>query len=115
MTPCGWGRLPPVPVSGTTPRVQYEWDERKAADNIRKHGVDFMDAIEALEDPNRLEEIDTRFSYDEEQIQVIGMASGRLLFAAATFRGERTCRIISARKATKHEQDRYYAGDRETW
>jgi uncharacterized DUF497 family protein len=74
-----------------------------------------MDAIEALKDPNRLEEIDTRFPYDEERIQVIGMARGRLLFAAATFRGERICRIISARKATKHEQDRYYAGDRETW
>jgi uncharacterized DUF497 family protein len=74
-----------------------------------------MDAIAALEDPNRLEEIDTRFPYDEERVQVIGMASGRLLFVAATFRGERTCRIISARKATKHEQVRYYAGDRETW
>jgi uncharacterized protein len=95
--------------------VQYEWDKGKAANNIRKHGVDFMDAIEALKDPNRLEEIDTRFPYDEERIQVIGMAQGRLLFAAATFHGERICRIISARKATKHEQDRYYAGNRETW
>ena len=104
-----------VPVSGTTLGVQYEWDKGKAADNILKHGVDFMDTIEALEDPNRLEEIDTRFSYDEERIQVIGMARGRLLFAVATFRGERICRILSARKATKHEQDRYYAGDRETW
>lgn len=49
--------LPPVPVSGTTFRVRYEWDEGKAAENIRKHGVDFMDAIAALEDPNRVEEI----------------------------------------------------------
>jgi hypothetical protein len=95
--------------------VQYEWDEGKAADNIRKHGIDFMDAIEAFEDPSRLEEMDTRFPYGEERIQVIGMARGRLLFGVATFRGERICRIISARKATKHEQDRYYAGDRETW
>jgi hypothetical protein len=95
--------------------VQYEWDEGKAADNIRKHGIDFMDAIEAFEDPSRLEEMDTRFPYDEERTQVIGMARGRLLFTVATFRGERICRIISARKATKHEQDRYYAGDREAW
>ena len=95
--------------------MQYEWDEGKATDNIRKHGVGFLDAIAALEDPNRLEEIDTRFPYDEERIQVIGMARGRLLFGVATFRRERICRIISARKATKHEQDRYYAGDRETW
>jgi len=31
----------------------YEWDPRKAADNLRKHGVDFADAIVALEDPRR--------------------------------------------------------------
>jgi uncharacterized DUF497 family protein len=35
--------------------VQYEWDNGKAAENLRKHGVDFADAIAALEDPNRLE------------------------------------------------------------
>ena len=109
------GCLQPLPVSSTTLGVHYEWDKRKAADNLRKHGVDFVDVIEALEDPNRLEEIDTRFAYGEDRIQVIGMAHGRVLFAVATFRSERICRIISARKATKHEQDRYYAGDRETW
>ena len=108
-------RLPSVPAPDTTDGVQYEWDKGKAANNILKHGVDFMDAIETLEDPNRLEEIDTRFPYDEERIQVIGKARGRLLFTVVTFRGERICRIISARKATKHEQNRYYAGDHETW
>ena len=54
--------------------VQYEWDHGKAAENLRKHGVDFADAIAALKDGNRLEEIDTRFDYGEERIQVIGMA-----------------------------------------
>jgi uncharacterized protein len=87
----------------------------KAADNIRKHSLDFMDAIAALEDPNRLEEVDARFPYDEERIQVIGMARGKALSAVVAFRGEDVCRIISARKATRHEQDRYYAGNRETW
>ena len=62
------GHLLPLLVSGTTFRVQYEWDNGKAADNIRKHSVDFMDAIAALEDPNRLEEIDARLPYDEERI-----------------------------------------------
>jgi hypothetical protein len=37
----------------------------QAAENLRKHGVDFADAIAALEDANRLEEIDTRFEYSE--------------------------------------------------
>ena len=87
----------------------------KAATNLRKHGVDFADAIAALEDTNRVEEIDTRFVYDEERIQVIGMAHGKVLFVIVTLPAGDTCRIISARKATRHEQDRYYAGDRETW
>jgi len=95
--------------------VRYEWDNGKAAENRRKHRVDFADAIAALEDPNRLEDIDTRFEYDEERIQVIGMARSAVLFVIATIRGEDTRRIISARKATRDEQDRYYAGDRETW
>jgi hypothetical protein len=47
--------------------VRYEWDNGKAADNLRKHWVDFTDAVVALEDPNRLEEIDARFAYDEEK------------------------------------------------
>jgi uncharacterized DUF497 family protein len=95
--------------------VQYEWDNGKAAVNLRKHGVDFADAIAALEDSNRLEEIDAQLVYGEERIQVIGMADGDVLFVIVTLRGEDTCRIISARKATRHEQDRYYSGNRETW
>ena len=95
--------------------MQYEWDNGKAANNLRKHGVDFADAIAALEDPNRLEETDTRFIYGEGRIQVIGMAHGDVLIVIVTQRDEDICRIISARKATRHEQDRYYAGNRETW
>jgi uncharacterized DUF497 family protein len=74
-----------------------------------------MDAIRALEDPNRLEDIDIRFAYGEERIQVIGTANRRILFVVVAMRGEDVCRIISARKADRREQDRYYAGDRETW
>lgn len=95
--------------------MQYEWDDGKATANRRKHDVDFMDAIAALEDANRVEEIDTRFVSDEERIQVIGMAHRKVLFVIVTLPDEDTCRIISARKATRHEQDRYYAGHRETW
>lgn len=95
--------------------MQYEWDNGKAAANLRKHGVDFEDAIAALEDTNRIEEIDDRFVYNEERIQVIGMAHGKVLFVIVTLPGEDRYRIISARKATRHEQDRYYADNHETW
>jgi uncharacterized DUF497 family protein len=77
--------------------------------------VDFADAIAALEDTNRLEEIDSRFVYDNERICVIGMGHGKVLFVVVTLPDEETCRIISARKATRHEQERYYAGNREPW
>ena len=77
--------------------------------------MDFVDAIAALEDENRLEDIDARFGYDDERIQVIGMACDKVLFVVVTLPDEDTCRIISARKATRHEQDRYYAGHPEIW
>jgi len=77
--------------------------------------VNFADAIAALEDTNHIEEIDDRFVYNEERIQVIGMAHDKVLFVIVTLPGEDRCRIISARKATRHEQDRYYAGNHETW
>jgi uncharacterized protein len=95
--------------------VEYEWDNRKAASNLREHGVDFRDAIAALEDPNRLENIDMRFNHGEERIQVIGMAKGRVLFVVATMPDEEVCHIISVGKAVRHEQDRYYEGDVESW
>jgi uncharacterized DUF497 family protein len=95
--------------------MDYEWDAGKASENRCRHGIDFVDSIAALEDPNRLEEIDSRFEYGEERIRVIGMAVGHVLFVVTTLRGDSTCRIISARRATQHEQDRYYSGDRETW
>ena len=95
--------------------MEYEWDAAKAAENLRRHGIDFADSIAAIEDPNRLEEIDSRFEYGEQRMQVIGMAAGNILFVVTTLRGDKTCRIISARRATRHEQDRYYADDRETW
>jgi uncharacterized DUF497 family protein len=95
--------------------VEYEWDATKAAENLRRHGIDFVDSIAAIEDANRLEELDSRLEYGEKRLRIIGMAAGDVLFVVTTLRGERTCRIISARRATRHEQDRYYAGDRETW
>ncbi len=87
-----------------------QWQSRR---KFSQAWCDFADAIAALEDPNRLEEIDERFVYEEERVQIIEMAHGTALFVVMTL-SEDTCRIISARKATRHEQDRYYAGG-ETW
>lgn len=95
--------------------MSYEWDPAKARGNRQKPGIDFRDAIAALDDPRRLEEIDDRLAYGEERTIVIGMAAARVLFVVVTNRGEDTCRLISARKATRHEEDRYYASDSDAW
>lgn len=95
--------------------MRYEWDNGKAALNLRKHNVDFIDAIAAIEDPNRIEELDTRFDYGEDRTQIIGMSGESVLFVITALRDDDTCRIISARRATRHEQEWYYAGDSQAW
>ncbi len=55
------------------------------------------------------------FDYDEERTLVIGLSRRRVLFVVTTQRGKNLCRVISARKATRDEENRYYAGDREAW
>ncbi len=55
--------------------MSFEWNTAKAIENRRRHGIDFADAIAAVEDPNRLEEIDDRFEYGEERTQIIGTAN----------------------------------------
>ena len=86
---------------------EFEWDDDKAQSNLAKHGVSFEDARLVFEDAFAVYDIDLSQDYDEERLIVVGMAIGRVLFVVHTERGERT-RIISARKATKREQDDYY-------
>ena len=87
--------------------IYFEWDDIKAAENIRRHGVSFEEAAYALGDPFAIEVIDDREYYGEER--VIALAAGKtgILVVIHTERPERT-RIFSARKAKRHEQDTYY-------
>ncbi len=55
--------------------MKYEWDPAKAAENRRKHQVDFLDAIGALDDPNHIEDMDDRYDYDEDRLCFIGMVN----------------------------------------
>jgi uncharacterized DUF497 family protein len=86
---------------------EFEWDDAKAAANWRDHGVAFHDAIKAFRDRFAVERFDDRADYGEERINLLGMCQGVLLHVTYTERGERI-RIISARRAVKHEQDDYY-------
>ena len=64
-------------------------------------------SIKAFRDPFGVERIDGRESYGEERINLLGMCDGVILHVTYTERGEHI-RIISARRAEKHEQDHYY-------
>lgn len=85
--------------------VEFEWDRRKAAENLRKHGVDFADAVGVFSDPLALTVPD---NYPREQRFVtIGTDTlGQLLVVVYTWRGDRI-RPISARKATRRERRQY--------
>jgi len=87
--------------------LDFEWDDIKAAENVRNHGVSFAQAALAFRDPFAVEWIDLREAYGEERIILLGMTGSQVLTVVYTERAERI-RIISARRATKNEQDLYY-------
>jgi len=84
-----------------------EWDSRKAAANLKKHGVDFADAATVLYDDSAITVRDDEAG--EERYVTIGMdALARLLVVVYTWRGSRP-RLISARAATPQERQEYEA------
>ena len=85
----------------------FEWDEDKANRNLVEHRVSFEQAALACRDPFAVEWIDNRDDYGEEWIGLLGLYGHDVLFVAYTERGE-NIRIITARRAERHEQDRYY-------
>lgn len=87
--------------------LEFEWDDEKANVNWHQHGVAFYHAVEAIRDPFAVERFDTRRDYGEERINLIGMCDGVVIHVTYTERSERL-RIISARRAERHEQDDYY-------
>ncbi|MFP4325333.1 MAG: BrnT family toxin [Desulfonatronovibrio sp.] len=83
----------------------FEWDELKALANKAKHGISFADTFSVFEDPNALTVEDHH--HNEQRHVTMGMdAFGRVLVVVYTWRGDRI-RIISARKAVRHEVKNY--------
>ena len=85
----------------------FEWDDRKAVQNIAKHGVPFDYAARVFRDPYRLDSEDTRRNYKEERRLTLGKIEGRLFAVAYTPRAAAT-RLISARKANARELRKYH-------
>ena len=87
--------------------LTFEWDEKKADENLRKHGVSFEEAKAVFNDPFSVTIYDPDHSSDEQRYVDIGLSlKGRLIVVSYCERGE-TIRLISSRKATREEQ-RYY-------
>jgi hypothetical protein len=87
--------------------AEFEWDAAKAESNLVKHGVSFAAARGVFDDAFALDRLDFDSAPDEVRCVITGTVKGFILTVAYTEHGERI-RIISARKATKHEQEEYY-------
>ena len=87
--------------------LKFEWDKSKAKNNDAKHGVRFEWAKKVFKDPFAIEFIDDRQNYGEDRFVIIGMIEGHIFYVAYTERND-IIRIISARRATKHEQEAYF-------
>jgi len=89
----------------------FEWDDRKAAQNIAKHGVPFEYAVRLFLDPHRLDSEDTRRDYGERRVIAVGVADGIPLTVVYTDRaeagGEVVRRMIPARVSTYREREAY--------
>ena len=92
--------------------MKFVWDEAKDLANIRKHKVSFVQAVHAFSDPLRKEYYDDRHSsLEEDRSIVIGFAVNAVLIVSFAEPDTETIRIISARKAKKHELEALYYGN----
>lgn len=86
--------------------MRLEWDEQKRLANLKRHGFDFI-GVEVVFDGDRYTILDNRFDYGEKRFVTIGILKGRVVAVVYTDIDE-IIRIISVRKATKNEQQKFY-------
>ena len=86
--------------------MQFEWDEEKHAENIRKHRIDFADVPSIFSGP-MLVELDERKDYEEDRWIGIGILQAIVAVVVFVEHRQDTIRIISARKANKYERKKY--------
>lgn len=86
--------------------MKFEWDEEKNKENILKHGLDFANAWEIFDAP-MFTALDTSEDYGEKRWIGIGFLKNFIVVIVYTERDENVVRIISLRKALKHERTRF--------
>jgi uncharacterized protein len=90
--------------------MRLEWDEKKRAANLRKHGLDFADSPE-FDFDGAVYGIDDREDYGELREIAVGFLRDRLCVLTFTMRGD-VMRIVSLRKADKKDVKFYAANTR---
>lgn len=85
----------------------FEWDEEKAALNLKKHGIAFDEAVLVFGDRHAVEEFDDDHSVSEDRFFRIGMSDRRLLFVVYSVRERDVIRILHARKASRKMKKLY--------
>ena len=85
--------------------MQFEWDEAKNLENIRKHEIDFADVSKMFDSPMLIEP-DTRFDYGEDRWFGIGFLGNGIAVVVWTDRQNNVMRIISTRRANRYERQR---------
>ena len=92
--------------------MNFEWDDTKRKLNIKKHGIDFINASMIFDSytltikDDRFK--DDRYDYGEERFVTFGILEGRVVVVVHT-ENEDSIRIISVRKATKYEEKKYFS------
>lgn len=86
--------------------MKFTWDPQKNTSNIRKHGIDFADVV-AMFDYPMLVNLDGQADYGEDRWIGIGLLKNTVAAVVFTERDAETIRIISARKATGYEREKY--------
>ena len=86
--------------------MQFGWDEHKRRINIKKHGIDFLDAPEIFQGP-MLVNLDEKNDYGEDRYIGIGFLRKKAVVVVFTEPQPEITRIISLRKATKDEEKRF--------
>ena len=94
--------------------MTFEWGENKTKSIKKKHGISFEDAQTVFEDELAILFDDPDHSAEEDRFLIIGMSrTEKICVVSHCYRGaDEIIRIISARKATKSEQNVYLSGGR---
>ena len=98
-------------VEGKNVALIFEWHNRKAAENLKRHGVSFQEAITVFADSLSVTTPELLHAAEEERWLITGYSDEQRLLVVVYTERDEALRIISARKATAHERRNYETGE----